>query len=96
MNTFTDRLQTLAKQAERDPLGTWRHFPGLPAQATTAQDILTLGALGAQIAGTALGRFDEAAAFVAGLREHPAVQQAPEVMRSLWRHTDPRTHPIRN
>jgi hypothetical protein len=85
MKTFTDRLQTLAKQAERDPLGTWAQFAALPAEATSAQDILTLGALGAQIAGTALGRFDEAAAFVTGLRAHPAVQQAPEVLRSLWR-----------
>ena len=85
MSTFTDHLQTLAKEAERDPLGTWSQFSNLPAQANSAQDILTLGALGAQIAGTALGRFDEAAAFVAGLRQHPAVQQAPEVIRSLWR-----------
>ena len=85
MSTFAQRLQTIARRSEADAAGSWRELSELPAFAASPTDVLQLGSLAAQVAGTTLGRFEEAADFVAGLRAHAAVQDAAEVLRSLWR-----------
>lgn len=85
MTTFAERIQTIAKRAEKDPVTAWSELALMPAQCTTPQDVLTLGALGAQIAGTVLGRFADAAAFVSALRTLPVVRDVDEIQRSLWR-----------
>jgi hypothetical protein len=81
--TFPAKLAALAQRAGTDPAGAWQELPTLQPQ--TAVDVLHFGAMAAQIAGTALGRFGEAATFVAALRNHPAIRDADEVRRSLWR-----------
>lgn len=85
MTTFAERLQVLARRGEQDPHAAWGELTQLPPLALTATDVLQLGSLAAQIAGSSLGRFTEAASFLAGLRDHPSVQRVDEVLRSLWR-----------
>lgn len=85
MMTFANRLQLIARRGDTDAMTSWEELNALPTEATTALDVLQLGSLAAQIGGTVLGRFTEAADFVAALRTHAAVQQADEVQRSLWR-----------
>lgn len=85
MTTFPSRLQAIARRGEADAPASWRELSELPALATSPTDVLQLGSLAAQVAGTTLGRFDEAADFVASLRNHALVQDATDVLRSLWR-----------
>jgi len=85
MTTFANRLQLIARRGDTDALTSWDEINALPPLATTATDVLQLGSLAAQVGGTVLGRFADAADFVAALRTHAAVHNADEVLRSLWR-----------
>ncbi len=94
MTSFAERLQKIAQRGQgaevgganhQDIAAAWVELSLMPTQANSAVDVLQLGSLAAQVAGTSLGRFVDAADFLAGLRNHPAVQDAAEVVRSLWR-----------
>ena len=85
MTTFANRLQLIARRGESDAVTSWNELNGLPSLAVTATDVLQLGSLAAQVGGTVLGRFAEAADFMATLRTHAVVLDVEEVQRSLWR-----------
>lgn len=85
MTTFAHRLHLIARRGDSDAATSWTELLDMPALATSASDVLQLGSIAAQIGGTVLGRFEEAADFVVTLRAHTAVQNSDEVLRSLWR-----------
>ena len=87
MNDFADLLERMTRRANSDPVGAWAARDQLSALAASNEDVLHLGAWTAQVAGTILGQFIEAAGFLAGLRQHRALagDTGEAVRRSLWR-----------
>ena len=82
---FERLLQTVAQQANQDPLGAFQRLDELYGKSLTEQDVLQLAALSVHLGTTGLGRYDETIAFQHRLQKHPALTAEGEVARSIWR-----------
>lgn len=82
---FERLLQETVQLANRDAASAYTRLDALFGKSLTEQDVLQLGAFSVHLGATALGYFDECAAFQRRLLTHPALYADSPIARSLWR-----------
>jgi hypothetical protein len=82
---FERLLQETVQLANRDAAAAYARLDELFGKSLTEQDVLQLGAFSVHLGASALGRFDETAAFQRRLLSHPGLKADSHVARSLWR-----------
>lgn len=82
---FERLLQETVQLANRDAAAAYARLEELFGKSLVEQDVLQLGAFSVHLGASALGRFDETAAFQRRLLAHPALGADSPVARSLWR-----------
>ena len=82
---FERLLQETVQLANRDAASAYTRLDELFGKSLTEQDVLQLGAFSVHLGASALGRFDECAAFQRRLLTHPGLKADSPVARSLWR-----------
>lgn len=82
---FERLLQETVQLANRDAASAYTRLDELFGKSLTEQDVLQLGAFSVHLGASALGRFDETAAFQQRLLAHPGLKADSPVARSLWR-----------
>ena len=82
---FTRLLKEIAELANRDASAAFARLEEAYGKSCTPADVLQLGTFAAHLGGSTLGRFEDTAALLEQLVEHPATVLDANVARSLWR-----------